>query len=82
MAISNAAKAPVVTWYGKAAAAFPDSVAEAEALAPVAEPEAEEDGELDEVGAAEEEAAALAERASAVALRVPHCSLSAQTDWA
>lgn len=68
-----------------ATAAFPDSVAEAEALAPVAEPdwvlEALEEEAAEEVEAAVEEAAAeLAARASAVALRVPHCSLSAQTD--
>jgi hypothetical protein len=67
-----------------ATAAFPLSVAEAEALAAVAEPdwvlEALEEA-IEEVAAAVEEAAAeLAARASAVALRVPHTSLVAQTD--
>ena len=81
-AINKAAKAPVVNCWDKPAAAFPECVAEAEELAPVAEPEAEEDGELDVVAAADEAAAAVAARASAVALRVPHCSLEAQTDWA
>ena len=78
-AINNAAKAPVVTCWDKPAAAL--CVEDAEALALVAEPEAEEDGELDVVAAAEVPAA-VAARASAVALRVPHCSLVAQTDCA
>lgn len=69
------------------AAALPELVAEAEELAAVAEPdpevEAVDEGAAEEVdAAAEEEAAEEAARASAVALRVPHCSFSLQTDWA
>ena len=75
----------MVTCWESPAAAFPDAVGEAEALAPVAEPElepeAEEVGMLEEVGAALEVGAEEAEIASAVALRVPHCSLVAQVAW-
>lgn len=82
----TAANAPVVTRDMPAAALW-DSVAEAEALAAVADPdleaEAVEEGAAEEVEAAAEEAAAEeAERTSAVALRVPHCSFCLQTLWA
>ena len=61
-------------------AALPVEEAEAELAAAVADPEAEDDAAL-EVSAAEElSAAEVCERASAVALRVPHFWLVSQTD--
>jgi len=90
----RAAKAPVASCWLMAvtAAALPEAEAEAEAdtLAVVGVLEVElADDAADELAAAVEEAAAaaaadVAARASAVALRVPHCSLDAQVacPWA
>lgn len=75
----RAAKAPVaICWV--AAPPVGDAVADAVVAAAVAVSEADEELAGSDVSAAEVVAADVAERASAVALRVPHCWLSSQTD--
>jgi len=85
-ASNTTAKAPVVSCCDKPTAALPELDAEALALAAVADwdlvAEALEEEAAEEVAAAEEAAAAdVAAMASAVALRVPHCSFWAQVAW-
>lgn len=72
-ATKTAANAPVVSCWLNPTAALPVALAEAEVLAAVAEPEAEEEAELEVSAAVLLSAAEVAARASAVALRVPHC---------
>lgn len=73
----------MVSCWLRPTAAFPVGLEEAELLAAVAEPDAEDEEEAElEVEEAELLCAAeVAARASAVALRVPHCWLVSHTDW-
>lgn len=81
-AIRRAVNAPVASCWLEPTAALPVEEEEAAELAAVAEPEADEDAELEVSAADELSAAEVAARASAVALRVPHCWFSSHTDWA
>ena len=81
-AIRRAVNAPVASCWLEPTAALPLEEAPVAELLAVAEPVADEEEAELEVSAAEElSAAEVAARASAVALRVPHCWFVSHTDW-